>query len=120
MASDDRLEELMRGLRTQYLGDADARVAELWSDMARIEAGERDALDELRRRFHKLAGSGGSYGLDEVTACSREGEHATKRLLDAGAPPDDAAVAELAAHVRRVANAFSAAKNAAPDARQGR
>ena len=114
MASDDRLEELMRGLRAQYLGDADARVAELWSDMARVEAGEREALDELRRRFHKLAGSGGSYGLDDVTTSSREGERAAKRLLDAGAPPDDAAFAELTTHVRHVADAFAAAKNADP------
>lgn len=119
MASDDRLEALMRGLRTQYLGDADERVAELWSDIARVEAGDRDALDELRRRFHKLAGSGGSYGLDDVTTCSREGESAAKRLLDAGAPPDAAAFTELSTHVRRVADAFAAAKDADPDARAG-
>ena len=119
MGSDDRLEALMRGLRTQYLADADARVAELRSDMARVEAGEREALDELRRRFHNLAGSGGSYGLGEVTASSREGEHAAKRLLDAGAPPDDAALAVLTTYVQRVADAFAAAKNAGPDARAG-
>jgi HPt (histidine-containing phosphotransfer) domain-containing protein len=115
MTSDDRLEALMRELRAQYLADADERVAELRSGLARVDAREPESLDRLRRLFHKLAGSGGSYGLDDVTAHSREGERATKRLLDAGAPPDDAALAELTPHVQRVADAFAAAKKAGLD-----
>lgn len=119
MASDERLEALMRELRTQYLADADERVAELWSGLSRVESGEREPLDELRRLFHKLAGSGGSYGLDDVTAHSREGERASMRWLDAGAPPDAAALAELATHVQRVADAFAAAKQAGLDGSAG-
>jgi len=111
-SSDANLDALLRQLRVQYVADSDDRVAELRDSLARVESGEQPALDELRRRFHKLAGSGGSYGLPDVTDRSRAGEQAAVGLLQAGAPPGVGAIAALRAHVEAVAGAFAAAKQA--------
>ena len=62
-------------LQREYLADAPARLADLRKDLAAFRAGEPDALESLRRRFHQLAGSGGSYGVPRVTDIGRAMEH---------------------------------------------
>ncbi len=62
-------------LQREYLADAPARLADLRKDLAAFRTGEPDALESLRRRFHQLAGSGGSYGFPRVTEISRTMEH---------------------------------------------
>jgi diguanylate cyclase (GGDEF)-like protein len=62
-------------LQRDYLRDAPERLAELRKDLAAWRAGEPDALESLRQRFHRLAGSGGSYGFPRVTEISRAMEH---------------------------------------------
>ncbi|HEU4763266.1 MAG TPA: diguanylate cyclase [Gemmatimonadales bacterium] len=68
------LEEALAQLGRDYLAEAPARLAELRKDLAALEAGESDALDSLRARFHRLAGSGGSHGFNEVSEVSRRAE----------------------------------------------
>jgi diguanylate cyclase (GGDEF)-like protein len=82
--SDDSIVELRRN----YLRDAPERLTELRKDLAAFRAGESDALASLRQRFHRLAGSGGSYGFPGVTEVARRME---QRIL-ATPPPtlDDA------------------------------
>jgi diguanylate cyclase (GGDEF)-like protein len=63
--------EALAGLKRDYLRDAPERLAELRKDLAAFRAGEADALDSLRQRFHRLAGSGGSYGFPRVTEVCR-------------------------------------------------
>ncbi len=70
-------------LQRDYLRDAPERLAELRKDLAAWRAGEPDALESLRQRFHRLAGSGGSYGFPQVTDISRAMEH---RILTPPAP----------------------------------
>ncbi len=72
-AGDD--DEAFAALRRDYLRDAPERLAELRKDLAAFRAGEQDALESLRQRFHRLAGSGGSYGFPGVTDIAREMEH---------------------------------------------
>jgi diguanylate cyclase (GGDEF)-like protein len=98
----DLQDELVQQLRREYLAEAPARLDELRKDLAAAAAGEPEALASLRSRFHKLAGSGGSYGFPAITEASRLGEH---WLMD-HAEPDDAGFAWLGSVVGRIAAAF--------------
>lgn len=70
----------MRGLRAAYLDEAPERVRELSASLGRLRLRDRGALEEIERYFHRLAGSGGSYGFPEVTTCSRSAEHAVHAI----------------------------------------
>ena len=70
----DDLERVMQVLRQEYLAEAPARLAELRKDSAAFRAGEADATSSLRMRFHRLAGSGGSYGFPGISEIAREAE----------------------------------------------
>ncbi len=82
-ADENQLDESFLSLQHDYIREAPARLAELRKDLAAFRAGESDALESLRQRFHRLAGSGGSYGFPRVTEVSRAMEH---RILTPPAP----------------------------------
>lgn len=117
MTDPDPLAEVLRGLRRDYLRDSVARVAELEALLRDVAAGGTPAMDALRRALHKLAGSGGSYGFDEISRVSREGEHTAQRLIQAGgdSPPDADDLATVRQTVAALAAAFAAARAATPD-----
>jgi len=98
----DRTDEFFQQLRREYLAEAPARLGELRKDLAALRAGEPDASASLKARFHRLAGSGGSYGFGAITSASRDAE----QWLVEHPAPDEEAVALLAAAVARVAAAF--------------
>jgi len=106
----DPLEATLRRLRTAYLDESPARIAELEAQLARAGGGDAGAFAELARLLHRLAGSGGSYGIAGVTEAARAGEHLAERLAQpsAGAPP--AELAALREHVAVVAAAFEHAR----------
>jgi len=103
--TDEMMEEYFVQLRREYLVEAPARLGELRKDLAAIRAGEPEAVDSLKSRFHKLAGSGGSYGFPAISEASREAEE----WLGEHHRPDEAGIAFLAGAVGRVADAFDAA-----------
>jgi diguanylate cyclase (GGDEF)-like protein len=70
----DPLEQVLEQLARDYVAEAPARIAELRKDLAALEAGESDALDSLRSRFHRLAGTAGSHGIPEVSDIGRRTE----------------------------------------------
>lgn len=82
------------GLSAAYRTSLPATVAALRSEWQRLAAGDADpkVAHELRRSVHSIAGSAGSFGLQQVSACALELE----RFLDelpgpAGLPrPQDA------------------------------
>jgi len=81
-------------LQWEYIREAPERLAELRKDLAAFRAGEPDALNSLKTRFHRLAGSGGSYGLPRVTEVARAAE---QRIETAPKPtPQDADIFEQA------------------------
>ncbi len=97
------LNDALTELRREYLFDAPGRLAELRKDVAAFRAGESDAVLSLIRRFHKLAGSGGSYGFPEISDLARSGE----RWLKTEPPiPGEPAAARLDELVDRLAAAF--------------
>ena len=81
---DDGPDEALRELLRDYLREAPAKLAALRKDLAAFRAGEPDALESLRGRFHQLAGSGGSYGIPRVSEVARAMEH---RILTRSTPP---------------------------------
>jgi diguanylate cyclase (GGDEF)-like protein len=102
----DALNSALAELRREYLFEAPGRLAELRKDVAAFRAGEADAGQSLVRRFHRLAGSGGSYGFPDISALAREGERWLSQ--DPAALGGDL-VARLDRLVDRLAQAFDAA-----------
>ena len=109
--SDDKLAEQLRQLRHEYLADSAQRVEELRRLCARLGSGERAAVPELRQAFHRLAGSGGSYGFPLVSTRSREGEQLAVRLDAAGGAVAPADLEALRNSVDAVAHAFAEARH---------
>jgi chemotaxis protein histidine kinase CheA len=106
---DDLLAQQLRALRREYLADSTQRVDELRRLFARLSSGERAVLPELRQAFHRLAGSGGSYGFPVVSTQSREGERLVSRLVATDAAIAPADLESLRACVDGVAHAFAEA-----------
>ncbi|MGH7559459.1 MAG: diguanylate cyclase [Gemmatimonadales bacterium] len=100
--TDTSIDEFFQELRREYLAEAPARMGELRKDLAALRAGEPDAWESLKTRFHRLAGSGGSYGFTPISTASREAE----RWLIANPSPDHDQLAWLDEAVLRVAAAF--------------
>jgi diguanylate cyclase (GGDEF)-like protein len=100
VSDSSEMQDALHALQHEYIREAPARLAELRKDLAAFKAGEPDSLESLRQRFHRLAGSGGSYGFPKVTDISRAMEH---RILETPAPtPQEAelfaeAIADLKA-----------------------
>ncbi len=61
-------------LRREYLAEGATRLTEIRADVDRYRTGDPDALNALRTRFHRLVGSGGSYGFPELSSAAREAE----------------------------------------------
>ena len=102
----DPLNTALAELRREYLFDVPGRLAELRKDVAAFRAGEADAVQSLIGRFHRLSGSGGSYGFPEISEIARGGE----RWLRTEEPtPGEVAAMRLEELVDRLAAAFDAA-----------
>lgn len=111
----DPLAEVLRGLRREYLRDSVARVEELERLRPRVEQGDTEALDLLRRALHKLAGSAGSYGFGDISRESRAGEQVARRLIESRAAPGEDDLAALRQTVAAVSQGFAAARAAEGD-----
>src|SRR5689334_17509742 len=65
-------DEFFAQLQREYLAELPARLVELQAGIARFQAGDPDASGALKTQFHRLAGSGGSYGFSEISRIARE------------------------------------------------
>lgn len=101
----DALNDALAELRREYLLDAPARLAELRKDVGAFRASEPDAAQSLVGRFHRLAGSGGSYGFPDVTTIAREGEN----WLKTGPAVNEVNAARLDDLVDRLSASFDSA-----------
>jgi HPt (histidine-containing phosphotransfer) domain-containing protein len=110
-AGDGVLERVLKALRAQYVAEAPERMRELWIELDRARQGNRQALGQLRHLLHRLAGSGGSYGLDKVTERSRAGELLAKDLLAGEADLSQEALDQLRSHIEALAAAFEEAQS---------
>jgi HPt (histidine-containing phosphotransfer) domain-containing protein len=110
--SEDELERLMRELRRQYVAESAPRLRELRDQLERVPGDPVPALEALRRLFHRLAGSGGSYGFPRVTLESRRGEQLAEDLLRSRSSPTPAEITQLRELVDRVEASFEQARQA--------
>jgi diguanylate cyclase (GGDEF)-like protein len=102
----DELNEALTQLRREYLLEAPGRLAELRKDLAAFRSGESDAAESLSRRFHRLSGSGGSYGFPTISEISKQTEHWLEKEHPTPTP-------EHAARLDNAVNQLSAAFDAA-------
>jgi diguanylate cyclase (GGDEF)-like protein len=114
MTPDDAILRLQR----EYLAELPAQLDEMLAEIGAFRAARDGAAGALRTRFHRLAGSGGSYGFPEISEIAREAE----RWLSSGPPPSQAgrleeAVERLSEIVRRAAGAPAASAAALPERR---
>ena len=65
-------ETVDRKLLQRYLSGAAEKVTGLEAAVAAARAGQTGARDSLRRALHKLAGSAGTYGFDELGGEARD------------------------------------------------
>ena len=98
----DALDDALIELQREYLSEFPERLEELRADISAFRALRPEAAASLKTRFHRLAGSGGSYGFPEISIVAREMEQwmATKPA-PGEAPRLDAAVDRLAALFRQ-------------------
>ena len=100
----DPLVDVYAQLRREYLLEAPARLGELRKDVDAFRAGESDAAASLQTRFHRLAGSGGSYGFPEISRIAREME----QWIGAQPTPPPADAVRLDEAVEALAHSFDA------------
>jgi diguanylate cyclase (GGDEF)-like protein len=105
----DPTRDVFLDLQREYLAELSDRLKEIRLDIAAFGAGDPEAAASLRVRFHRLAGSGGSYGFPELGAVARELEHWV-----AGAPPASEASRLVAGFLRLAAIARAAEPAVAP------
>lgn len=74
--TDESFEETFSRLRLRYMEKARARCDGFLAVLERLESTEADgeALDEIRQSFHKLSGSGATYGFPRVSEIGLQGE----------------------------------------------
>ena len=98
----DPLDDALIELQREYLAEFPERLEELRTDIAAFRALRPEAAASLKTRFHRLAGSGGSYGFPEISVVAREMEQWMGTKPAPGeAPRLDAAVDRLAALFRQ-------------------
>ena len=104
-AVSDELEQVLAQLRREYVAESPARLAEFRKDVAAFRAGEPDASKSLLILFHRLAGSGGSYGFPEISEIGRSME----RWLKSTPPPGPDQAGKLDEAVDQLAKTFDLA-----------
>lgn len=83
----DPTDEAFLELQLEYLAELPVRLEELRLDAEAFRKGHAGATASLKTRFHRLAGSGGSYGFPDISEVAR----ATERWLGENPPSAEAA-----------------------------
>jgi chemotaxis protein histidine kinase CheA len=75
-------------LRTEFRGSLPAKLKRMRSLWERIDCEEpdADALEILKRELHTMAGSGGSFGLPQVSKAAAAAEDALGGLKEGSRP----------------------------------
>lgn len=111
MSGDEDLQRRLAQLRDVYIAESPARLGELWRSFARVQNGDAAALAELSSGLHRLAGTGGSYGLMSVTEHARAAEQSVRAMISSAGAPSAADCAALRAQIQNLADAFAAASS---------
>lgn len=91
-------------LQREYLAELPATLLDIRGEIDRFRRGEKAVAASLATHFHRLAGSGGSYGFPAISTVARETEQWLRtNPSPAEAPRLDAAVTRLEAIVGEAA-----------------
>jgi len=93
-----RLNELAQKFVTRTTGD----VALMREGLARVESGDPSGLEQIQHLAHRACGTGGTLGLCALSDAAAALER-TVEACPAGALPDAAARAEIAARIDAMA-----------------
>lgn len=74
------LEASFRALQADYLGTLPERIVALRTAVASGKTGDKAGLEEARRIFHQVRGTGASFGMPELTDAAARGETALIEL----------------------------------------
>ncbi|MFQ5692898.1 MAG: Hpt domain-containing protein [Nitrospinota bacterium] len=96
-------------LRERYFQSVREKLEalELWLQSAQREAERAEALRELLRTFHSLAGSGATYGFPQISQAGRRGEDYVKECIDTGGALPPHALRRVATYVEGLEAAFA-------------
>lgn len=84
-----------QALRREYLQGAVDRVAPLRAEAALLRQGALVDLRPLRQEIHKLRGSGGFYGFQELSDAAAKAEDTIILVVDEELERDDQQIAAL-------------------------
>ncbi len=101
--SADLHDDAYRELQREYLTELPGALADLHRAIEAHRRGE-DVVAALKTGFHRLAGSGGSYGFPEISEIARSAEHL------AAASPAPAGADQLDEAMRRLEAALTVAR----------
>jgi len=99
----------LRGMRIYYLSRADHKLNELIDAITRLEQSPQSptAYRRLDRLLHNLIGSGGSYGMPEVSDAAREMLRRLKCANQSRALSESELMSELQAGVDELKHIFT-------------
>src|SRR5262245_17562193 len=82
-------EGTFRNLREQYVRGAEQRLENIAESLEKLRQSPQDAiaLEDLKRHFHGLSGSGTTYGYPKVSAIGLEGEQSCQALIKVSGIP---------------------------------
>jgi len=106
MKPGDELGAALAQLRAEYRAAAPQRIAELWAACERVQTDGVSALEGLRLLVHRLAGSGGAYGLPAVSARAVATDQRCRALAGAGEPLTPGDLQQLREGIQGIAEAF--------------
>lgn len=98
-------------LRAEYLAEAPERLGRGRAALAQLGQGSAEAAQDLHRVFHGFAGSGRTYGLDQVTELGLAGEALTDQWPPANL---DAGLAEARQLLEGIEDALEGQSNGRP------
>ena len=99
----DPHDDAYRELQREYLAGLPSALAELRTNLEAFRRGE-SVVPALKTGFHRLAGSGGSYGFPEISGIARAAEH----FVTTSSPPAEAD--RLDEMMRRIEAALTVAR----------
>jgi diguanylate cyclase (GGDEF)-like protein len=105
-------EEEFNTLVADFVESADTRLQTFRGALDRVSntPSDIDGLRELKRHFHRLAGTGLTFGFPEISALASQGEELCDERLKAGATATDDDLARCRTLIDAIENGFAGAR----------
>ena len=106
----DEVDAKWRALRTRFIARLPERIADIELHGAACASGDpRDALKTLFHIAHNLAGSGATFGFDQLASAAREAEASIETAMKSAPPLAAATAAHMADSLRHLTGVAASA-----------